>query len=50
MTDAKKPRGVYRTMNWPEYNAALKSRGALSIWLDPKMEWLAVPNGKPGRN
>jgi hypothetical protein len=40
---------VYRTTNWPEYNAALKRRGSLEIWFDPKMHWLSVPCGRPGR-
>lgn len=40
----------YKTTNWPTYNAALKSRGALMIWLDPKLTWAAEPTGKRGRN
>ena len=40
---------VYRTTNWPEYNAALKRRVSLEIWFDPKMHWLSVPCGRPGR-
>ena len=40
---------VYRTTNWPEYNAALKRRGSLEIWFDPEMHWLSVPCGRPGR-
>ena len=24
----------YRTTNWPDYNAALRKRGSLLIWLD----------------
>lgn len=24
----------YRTTDWSEYNAALKSRGSLMVWLD----------------
>ncbi len=31
----------YRTTNWPSYNAALKKRGSLLIWLDNEMTWLA---------
>ena len=30
MNEDKKPRTRYRTTNWPQYNAALKARGALS--------------------
>jgi hypothetical protein len=40
---------VYRTTNWPEYNAALKRRGSLEIWFDPEMHWLSKPCGRPGR-
>ena len=39
----------YRTTNWKQYNAALKARGSLSIWLDKGMTWLAPPDGRPGR-
>ena len=40
----------YRTTNWKAYNAALKARGDLTIWLDKDTQWLAPPDGKPGRN
>ena len=40
----------YRTTNWKTYNAALKSRGALTVWFDRDMQWLAQPSGKTGRN
>ena len=40
---------LYRTTNWPEYNAALKRRGSLEIWFDPEMHWLSKPCGRPGR-
>ena len=49
MTEPKKMRTSYRTTNWAQYNAALKARGSLSIWLDKDMQWLATPNGKRGR-
>lgn len=39
----------YPTTNWPEYNAALKRRGSLEVWLDPAMAWFAVPDGRAGR-
>jgi hypothetical protein len=39
----------YRTTNWPSYNAALKKRGSLLIWLDKEMTWLAPHEGCPGR-
>ena len=38
----------YRTTNWRAYNAALRQRGSLLIWFDPKTEWLAAPSGKRG--
>ena len=39
----------YKTLNWPEYNKALKRRGSLTIWFDPDMSWAANPTGKRGR-
>ena len=39
---------IYCTTNWRAYNAALKQRGSLLIWLDPEMEWIAAPSGRPG--
>lgn len=39
----------YRTTNWSAYNAALRRRGSLLVWLDREMEWLARPSGRPGR-
>jgi hypothetical protein len=32
----------YHPTNWPEYNAALRRRGGLLVWLDRKMEWAAA--------
>ena len=40
----------YRTTNWRAYNAALKSRGSLLIWIDRDMAWFAAPSGKRGRS
>ncbi|RWR04545.1 IS5/IS1182 family transposase, partial [Sinirhodobacter populi] len=40
-----KPIPLFRTTNWSSYNAALKRRGSLMIWLDPEMSWLATPSG-----
>jgi hypothetical protein len=35
MSDAAKPTKTrYKTRNWAQYNAALKARGSLTIWLD----------------
>ncbi len=39
----------YRTTNWPDYNAALRRRGSLLVWLDREMEWCAPKRGRPGR-
>lgn len=39
----------YRTTNWASYNAALKRRGSLLIWLDKDMVWLAPKAGRNGR-
>ena len=39
----------YRTTNWFSYNAALRRRGLLLIWLDREMAWLAPHEGRPGR-
>ena len=42
-------RSTYKTLNWPEYNKALRRRGSLSIWFDPDMALAAKPTGKRGR-
>ncbi|WP_200861276.1 transposase, partial [Limimaricola cinnabarinus] len=39
----------YCTTNWSAYNAALRKRGSLLIWLDRVMTWLAPREGRPGR-
>ena len=39
----------YRTTNWSSYNAALRKRGSLLVWLDKEMTWLASHEGRPGR-
>lgn len=49
MSEDKKPKTRYRTTNWSQYNAALKARGSLTVWLDKDMRWLAEPSGKRGR-
>ena len=50
MSETSWGRGKCRTTNWKAYNAALKARGGLTIWLDRDMQWLAVPSGKRGRS
>ena len=44
---AKSP---YRIRNWPEYEAGLRRRGDLTVWLsdDAIESWRALPSGKPG--
>ena len=39
----------YRTTNWSTYNAALRKRGSLLIWLDKEMAWHAPHEGRRGR-
>lgn len=39
----------YRTTNWSSYNASLRKRGSLLIWLDKEMTWLASHDWSPGR-
>jgi len=43
------PSAKYRTTNWPTYNAALKSRGSLMLWIDKEMSWHGEALGKRGR-
>lgn len=38
-----------RTTNWSSYNASLRERGALLIWVDKDMTWLAPHEGRRGR-
>ena len=38
-----------KTTNWAAYNAALKARGSLTIWLDKDMPWCAPASGQRGR-
>lgn len=39
----------YRTTNWSSYNAALKTRGSLMLWIDKEMSWHGEATGKRGR-
>ena len=50
MSETSWGRRKYRTTNWKAYNAALKARGDLTIWLNKDMQWLAAPSGKRGRS
>src|SRR5574343_1187272 len=49
MSEPKGSKARYKTTNWAEYNAALKARGSLTIWLDKAMQWYAPASGKRGR-
>ena len=49
MNEPQGPKTRYKTTNWAAYNAALKVRGALTIWLDKDMQWYAPASGKRGR-
>lgn len=50
MSEPQGPKGRYKTTNWAEYNAALKARGSLTIWLGKDMQWYAPASGKRGRH
>ncbi len=39
----------YRTTNWSNYNASLRKRGSLLIWVDKDMTWHAPRDGWLGR-
>lgn len=49
MSEAKGAKGRYKTTNWAAYNAALKARGSLTIWLDKDLQWYAPASGRRGR-
>ena len=49
MSEAKRAKPRYKTTNWADYNAALKARGSLTIWLNKEMQWYAPASGKRGR-
>ena len=44
------PRARYRVQNWPAYEAGLKRRGDLTLWLDEAAmaSWQAPPRTTPG--
>jgi len=46
----KYTKSQYRIRNWPEYEAGLKRRGDLTVWLSTSAldAWRAPANGKPG--
>ncbi|MFT5933287.1 MAG: hypothetical protein ACI9M6_000328 [Hydrogenophaga sp.] len=49
MTAPKGAKTRYKTTDWTAYNAALKARGSLTIWLDKDMPWCVPVSGKRGR-
>jgi len=46
----KHAKSACRIRNWPEYEAGLRRRGDLTVWLsdDAINSWRARPSGKPG--
>ena len=46
----KHAKSQYRIRNWPEYEAGLKKRGDLAVWLsdDALDAWRAPAEGRPG--
>lgn len=49
----KKPKPIYRTRNWKDYNKALVDRGSLTIWFDTQSQdlWLNhTLSGRRGRS
>jgi len=46
----KKKKPAYRITNWQEYNAALVSRGSVTVWLgnDDREGWYSDPGGNVG--
>ena len=49
MSEPKRAKARYKTPNWAAYNAALKARWSLTIWLDKDMRWYAPASGQRGR-
>lgn len=45
------PRARCRVMNWPAYEAGLRRRGDLTLWLDKTVlaGWATLKRGSPGR-
>jgi hypothetical protein len=47
---SSQPKRRYRVTNWPHYNAALRQRGSLTLWLDRRAlgQWQANRTGRRG--
>lgn len=43
------PKTTYKITNRHSYNQALKQCCSLAVWVDPSMQWEAVPFGLRGR-
>src|SRR5271157_5479348 len=48
----KIPKARYRVENWREYEAALRDRGSLTVWVTPEAiaAWHPARTGRPGRS
>jgi hypothetical protein len=48
----KIPKARYRVENWREYDAALRDRGSLMVWVSPAAiaAWQPAKTGRPGRS
>lgn len=44
MSEPEGTKPCYKTTSWAAYNAALKARGSLTIWLERGMQWFAPPS------
>jgi len=44
------PKMRHQVLNWPEYEAGLRRRGSLTLWITEEAltEWSAVPRTTPG--
>ena len=44
------PKMKYTVRNWAEYDAALRARGSLTLWVTPEAlnHWAALPRSTPG--
>ena len=45
------PKARYKVANWAEYDAALRRRGSLTVWVTPEAiaAWTPAPTGRRGR-
>ena len=50
INDPNKSKDRYNITNWSEYNAGLKRRGSLTLWVDEKVarRWYHKGPPKPG--